>query len=520
LRRWLAGAVTVLIFAAVLAVVIFTGLGNRPDNVRADVPPSKEKVHAWPMFGGSLQRNLVNLVETGMPTDWSTAEGEQKNIKWSAKLGSKAYGGPVISGGKIFIGTNNDNPRDPKIEGDKGILMCFDESSGKFLWQVVHDKLKAGQVNDWPREGICSSPVVEGDRLYYVSNRCDVECLDTSGKEIWRLDMIKTLGVFPHNLSVCSPLLVGDTLFVITSNGVDEDHKDIPRPDAPSFIAVDKKDGTVKWKSNLPSSNLKPGSNVKNLIDHGLVIMHGQWSNPVYTEVDGKPEIIFPGGDGWLYAFEPQSGELIWKFDGNPKDSIYVLGGRGSRSDFISTPVVHDNRLYIGVGQDPEHDLGVGRFWCVDLAKATRLKGDVSPELAVGKSNPNSAAAWKYGDQITPRPKKGRSYYFGRTLSTAAVHDGLCYIAEQEGILHCLDAKTGEHYWEHDTESPVWSSPYWVDGKIYLGTDKSGVFIFEPGKKKKLLTQVEMEGLIRATPTAVNGVLYIMTENTLYAIKK
>src|SRR5262249_55506790 len=157
-----------------------------------------------------------------------------------------------------------------------------------------------------------------------------------------------------------------------------------------------------------------------------------------------------------------------------------------------------------------------------------RLGGDVSPELVAsddgkvqkGKPNPNSAAVWKYGGPIQPRPKKGRSYYFGRTLSTAAGHDGLCFIAEQEGILHCFDAKTGEHYWDHDTESPTWSSPYYVDGKVYLGTDKEGVFIFEPSKKKKLINQVEMEGMVRATPTAVNGVLYVMTENMLYAIKK
>src|SRR5207302_1138788 len=163
------------------------------------------------MYGGGLQRNMANLTETNMPIAWDVAKGT--NIKWSAKLGSKAYGGPIISGGKVFIGTNNDNPRDPKIKGDKGIVMCFDEATGKFLWQVVHDKLAAGQVNDWPREGICSSCCVDGNRLYYVSNRCTVVCRDTAdGKEVWSLDMMKELGVFPHNLATCSPLAVGDTL--------------------------------------------------------------------------------------------------------------------------------------------------------------------------------------------------------------------------------------------------------------------------------------------------------------------
>src|SRR5262249_32585089 len=138
-----------------------------------------------------------------------------------------------------------------------GVVMCFDEATGKFLWQKVYDKLPAGRVVDWPEEGICSTPVVENGRLYYVSNRCEVVCADISdGKDLWKLDMMKRLGVFPHNLSTCSPLIVGDTIFVCTSNGVDEGHINIPAPQAPSFIAVDKKDGKVLWQNNDPTKNL------------------------------------------------------------------------------------------------------------------------------------------------------------------------------------------------------------------------------------------------------------------------
>ena len=65
-----------------------------------------------------------------------------------------------------------------------------------FLWQQVFFKLAAGQVCDWPLEGLCSTPVIEGDRLYYVSNRCEVVCGGTDGSFHWKLDMIKELGVF------------------------------------------------------------------------------------------------------------------------------------------------------------------------------------------------------------------------------------------------------------------------------------------------------------------------------------
>src|SRR5205823_4777726 len=141
------------------------------------------------MFGHDVSRNMVNLSVKNLPDDWDV--GQNTNIKWVAKLGTRAYGGPTVSGGKIYVGTNNYAPRnqrdtrlrkDGKREPiDKGILMCFEEASGKFLWQHVNEKLPSGQVNDWPHEGVCSTPAVEGDRVYYVSNRCEVVCLDANG---------------------------------------------------------------------------------------------------------------------------------------------------------------------------------------------------------------------------------------------------------------------------------------------------------------------------------------------------
>jgi outer membrane protein assembly factor BamB len=525
LRRWLSATITFFVLAAVL--VVAASSVRSPDASRAAADQSP-KNNGWPLFGGTIERNMVNTVERGVATEWSAEEGSQKNIKWAVDLGSKAYGGPVVSGGKVFVGTNNEKPRNPQITGDKGIVMCFRESDGEFLWQAVHDKLPAGRVNDWPREGICSTPVVEGNRVYYVSNRGEVVCADTEGfldgkndgaqdetykgktdaDFIWRLDMIKELDVFPHNLATCSPLIVGDLLFIITSNGVDEGHINIPQPKAPSFIVLNKKTGKLLWQSNAP----------------GEKIMHGQWSNPVYAVIGGKPQIIFPGGDGWVRGFEPTTGELLWKFDCNPKSAVYRLGGKGTKSDFLATPVVYDNKLYIGVGQDPEHDEGVGHFWCIDLTKQPKnadkdlspVNDNFDPKAAV---NRDSALVWHFGGPGDPK-KIGRNYYFGRTMSTCAIRDNLVYIAELAGYLHCLDALTGEKYWDHNMNAATWSSPYWVDGKIYMGNDDGKVLIFQHGKEKKLLAEVEMEGKIRATPVAANGVLYVMTENKLYAIAK
>jgi outer membrane protein assembly factor BamB len=474
------------------------------------------------MFGVSPARNLVNTVDKNIATEWSVQEGKQKNIQWVAKLGSKAYGGPVVAGGKVYVAIDNRNPRDPKITDDKGILLCLRENDGQFLWQAVHDELPDEIVKEARVEGMASTPAIDGNRLYYVSNRAEVVCADTEGfldgkndgaqdeqykgpadaDFIWRLDMVKDLNVFPHKLPNCSPVVVGDMLFVTTGNGCGGEGADArpPHPEAPSFIALDKKTGKVLWQDNSPGDN----------------IILGQWSNPAYAVVNGKPQVVFGGGDGWLRSFEPATGKLIWKFDCNPKQ-VPKTGSKG-RNYIVATPVIYDNKVYVGVGQEPSQGSGLGHFWCIDMTKT----GDVSPVDdnfdPKSPANKNSALVWHYGGLT--QGQADRDFVFGRTMSTAAIHDGLVYIAELAGYLHCLDARSGQKYWDHDLKAEIWGSPYWVDGKIYIGTGDGDIHIFAHGKEKKVISKIEMEDPIYSTPTAAHGVLYVMTMKNLYAIEK
>ena len=131
---------------------------------------AQEKTGDWPMWGGSADRNMVAGI-SGVSLDFDLREG--KNVLWSAELGSQTYGNPIVANGKVFVGTNNGRgyrPKHPKTD-DKGILLCFDSKSGEFLWQLTREKLPIGRVSDWPLQGICSAPAVEGDRMWIVSNR-------------------------------------------------------------------------------------------------------------------------------------------------------------------------------------------------------------------------------------------------------------------------------------------------------------------------------------------------------------
>jgi len=441
------------------------------------------------MWGGTPQRNNVSAMKN-LPDSWDIKT--KKNIRWKADLGGQSYGNPVVAGGKIFVGTNNDNPKNPAIEGDKGVLMCFRESDGRFLWQAVSDKLPAEGANDWPEVGVCSSPAVEGNRLYYVTNRGELVCLDTEGLAdgkndgafqnetykgpsdgdiIWKLDMMKELGVFQHNMANSSPAIWEDLLFLETSNGQDEPHEKVPAPKAPSFLAVDKNSGKVVWQDNSPGDR----------------ILHGQWSSPALGAINGVMQVFFPGGDGWLYGFNARSGEKLWRFDLNPKDAVWPK----TRNDAIATPVFHEGKIYLAVGQDPENGEGIGHMYCIDPSRS----GDIT----------ETGRVWRF-DQIR------------RTISMASVFGGLVYISDFSGFLHCVDAATGKPYWNFDMLAAVWGSPLFADGKIYLGDEDGDVTVLQAGKEMKKIAEMNMGSSVYSSPVPANGVLYIMTRNELYAV--
>lgn len=497
----------------------------------------------WPQWAGSSLRNNVTDQEK-VPTDWDVTTG--KNVRWSMELGSETYGNPVIANGKVYVGTNNGAgylKRYPSKQ-DLGVLLCFNEADGKFLWQHSNEKLPTGRVHDWPQQGICCAPLVDGELLWYVTSRGEVVCLDTEGFHdgendgekdepnenkdeadvIWSFNMMKELGVSQHNMCSCSVTCAGDLLFVNTSNGVDEGHQNLPAEDAASFVCMSRETGKVLWTDNSPGKN----------------VLHGQWSSPAYAELGGVGQVLFGGGDGWLYSFDAQGengkAKLLWKFDCNPKDSLYVLGGSATRNHIIATPVVYDGLVYVGVGEDPEHGEGGGHLWCIDPTK----RGDVSPtrvynakdpttpiehkrlQALVAKDgdlerdNPNSAAVWHY---VGADPEEFETTMH-RTCGTVAIKDDLLFVADFSGMFHCLDAKTGEAYWTYDMFAASWASPLIVNNRVYISDEDGDIAIFKLSKEQDMLAEINMDSAVYTTPVAANNSLYISNRNRLYAIEE
>lgn len=425
-----------LLFAAVIGLALFS-LSSFPELrlVTASDPGNGD----WPMWGGTPDRNMVSSLK-GMPTSWDVKT--KKNVKWVATLGSQSYGNVVVAGGQVYVGTNNESARDPKQNGDRGVLMCFRESDGEFLWQQANEKLAAGRVNDWPFQGVCSSPLVEGGLLYYVTNRCEVMCLDTQGFRdgkndgpykdekftgqfdadiIWKFDMMEEVGSQPHNMSNCSPVVYGDLLYICTSNGQDESHVNIPSPKAPAIIAINKKTGKLVWEDNSVGDR----------------ILHGQWSSPSVGKIGDVVQVVHGQGDGWLRGYDAMTGKKLWEFDCNPKDSVWPK----TRNELISTPVIYDNKVYMATARI----LNTAKAW--DTSTASTQPSEAT----------SLRAEW-FGTTIR-FADRSRPARFTTACSSIRTSAGSCTVwmrrrARSSGFMTC-SPRCGVHRWSW-TERCTW----------------------------------------------------------------
>jgi len=478
----------------------------------------------WPEWCGNDARNAVSA-ETNLPaqfipipprsdsTDAARAAGEPTHLKWKIRLNTHAYGGPVVANGRIFIGIND--------HGEGGAVVGLEEATGHELWRLTVPRM----VTTWKdfnyddmSLGICSTPTVADRRLYVVTNRDEMLCLDPDGRLhgaepdlprliagseqppmttdsnavgiVWRFDMIseKHVAAWPQDAADCSVIVHGDRVFVSPCNGVNRSHKVVPHPDAPSLIVLDKNTGALIARDF-------------EMVGHRL--FHGEWSSPALGEVNGKTLVFYGAGDGVCYAFDPvpaaPTGEgepgilkCVWRFDVNAaagRRGVYPKDPAGP-SEIIATPVFDHNRVYVGVGQDPRHGQGRGALACIDATGT----GDLTSKGMV----------WVNTD-------------IDRSLTTVAIKDGILYTADFTGRIFALNADTGREYWRHETNCRLWSSPLVADGKVYVGTDTGDLWTFAASPELKILGKTTLDSAISTSPIAANGVLYVMTQRWLYA---
>jgi outer membrane protein assembly factor BamB len=481
--------------------------------------------HRWSRNMASGETGLAHWLEPG---ERESESGEinpatTKNVRWVVPLGKRTYTSPVVSDGRVLIGTNNDRPRDDRVDSDCGVLMCFNATTGDFLWQIARPKIDGIRFFDAPHSGWTSTPAIQGDRVYAVSNRGEVMCLDLDGMAdgndgpfraeakllateetgdrqitehdadiFWSYDMVSRLNVRQHDASNCSPLIHDGVVYVGTANGLGEEHKQVFNVEAPTLVALDAATGRLLARDGFE-------------VDGDVV--HGQWSSPTLGEVHGRPRIYYGAGNGVIYGFDPikpntnadGNGRLtpVWRFNGQPEaqsgSAPPVTPGRGSDSfSVVATPVFDQEKLYIAFSHDPWMGNDDGWLAAID----TGGSGDVT----------RSALAWSF-DEISD------------CLSTAAVTDGLLFLADNGGHVYCLDALTGELQWTHEAGGNIWGSTLVADGRVYVGNNRMVLWVLAAERELRVLSEIRLRDQMFSTPVAAEGVLYFATHRDLYAVE-
>jgi outer membrane protein assembly factor BamB len=481
-------------------------------------------------FGRAWSRNMISA-ERGLPAQFDLASGS--NVAWTARLGTESYGTPVVAGGRVYIGTNNGEPRDPQHAGDRGVLLCLDERSGALLWQLIVPKREEDPYFDWTNTGMSSTPTVEGDRVYIVDNRGVVLGLDAGGMAngndgpfkaedayfslrptatnpsparvmvgpkdadiLWTMDLTREAGIWSHDAAHSSILIRGDHLYLNSGTGVDNTHRVIRTPDAPGLVVLDKRTG--RWLAR-DVERMAPAT------------FHCTWSSPALAEIGGREQIVFAGGDAVLYGFEPLAADAeprpgappaslrrLWRVPFDPtaptnQVGSYINNRREGPSTIYGMPVIQGSRLYVAGGGD--WFWGKNESWlkCYDLAGTARGEAPVPVWSApIGR----------------------------RTMATPAVSDGLAYVTDSLRQLHCIDALTGRPVWTHELRGEIWASAFIADGRVYVGSRRGDFWAFAHGREKRVLATVEVGDPMAATAVAANGTLFVATMKNLFAIRR
>jgi len=510
----------------------------------------------WPAWGGADPgRNMVSL-ETGLPDTFKPGEkaptgggmlpGTTENVRWVVKLGNVICGNPTVADGRVFVGTDDASlQHDTRLKRTRGgMIWCLDEKTGRTLWKLpvpARPKERLPQNAQYGEQnlGTCSAVAVAGNRAYVVTSACEILCLDvhgqtdgnhgpfndetsyiagagnpaatlekTDGDILWKFDLVDQLGICPHDVASCSVIVDGNFLYCTSANGVNQGHTSCLRPDAASFIALDARTGKLL------------ATDTEGL---GHRMWHCLWSPPSIGVVNGKKLVFFGGGDGICYAFEalqaapaqPIHFKKVWSCDcvpphyrdplgdGQPFD--YYTGDKRKKystntddgtfvgpSEIIGSPVFHEGRVYCTLGQDPMHGRGRGLLTCIDATQT----GDIT----------QSGRVWTYNG-------------LERTLASIAISDGLLFATDLSGRVHCLDEKTGQPHWVHDTHAETWSTPLVADGKVFIGTKKKLVTL-AASRNLKLISEIPLGSGAYATPIAANGTLFVCSQSHLWAVEK
>jgi len=355
------------------ATLFFIALSAIVPGIAFVAPPALAS--DWPQFRGPNRDGTWQ--ETGILESFPK---QGIKVQWRQPVGG-GWASPVVVQGKVFV-------FDVELikPTARERLHCFEEQTGKVVWVYAYDE-PYGEWTYVPERGAgpTATPIVEGDRIYFVGANGFTHCVDVkSGKVVWEKNIGKEYQVAEMSCRP-SPLIEGPLLIVFTG----------AKPGA-SVLALDKETGKEIWKAlDDPVSN----------------------SSPIIVSFRGKRQLIVWSNSS-LASLDPVTGHTYWRELMNT-----------SGNDSAATPVFRGNRLLVSglmvdLSGDSPHFL-----WPENRVPARRVLSNTSTALLEGEYV-FSARGW--GELVCLEAATGKQVWSTNSV-TASKNGASIHITPQGG---------------------------------------------------------------------------------------
>ncbi len=432
------------------------------------------------MNSGILQRSIVALVATASLVfsfelsaneNWPQWRGPQNNGVSQAKNVPTEWSRDKNVSWRIELPGPAGST--PVVWGDRVFLttlgtddelqlLCF-SSQGKQLWKQV---VSTGNRNARRDEGNSASPSPSTDGKHVWCMMCDgtLACYTVGGKEVWKKDLQEIYGEFSIQFGMTStPVLDKGVLYLQLLHG---DMRDRSATSEGWIVALDAKSGKENWKYLRKTEGTSENKHA--------------YTSPIMYR-DSEREYLLVHGADYLTGHSLKDGKELWRCGGFQR-SRYNPYLR-----FVASPACVPGLIVAPSAKNgPVLGLKPG------------LKGDVTDD--------SDARQWRM-ERNTP------------DVPSPLIHDGLVYLCRENGVLICLDAKTGEEYYSERTVNDRHrASPVYANGHIYLTARNGKITVVKAGKKFRVVAENDLGEPTTSSLAVTNGRIYIRTFKALYAI--
>lgn len=395
----------------------------------AGVLGARAAAEEWPQFRGPGGQGHSS--ESSVPLEWS----ETRNIAWKASVPGRGWSSPIVADGRVWLTTAVTD------SGTSLRALAFDVESGREVVNVEVFRITRADLLNVKNSHASPSPIVEGDRVYVHFGAEGTAAITTSGEIVWK----QRFSYESQHGNGGSPALFGD-LLIVNCDGHDEAF----------VVAVDKRTGQVRWKTNRRQPYAQA------------------YSTPLPLNIAGRDAIVSVGAFR-AAAYDAETGREIWR----------VSYGDGFSN--VPRPVLGHGLVYIATGFQQPYLLAV----------RTDGTGDVTP----------THIAWtlQRGAPHTPSP--------------ILVGDEL-YVVSDGGIATCLDAKSGTPLWVQRLGGNYSASPVAAGGRIYFQSEEGVTTVIAPGNVFRPLATNTLDGDTLASMAVSNGSIFIRSASALYRIRE